>query len=75
MTQLDVEDSGEEKPRRGRCRICRHKLQDPVSQAYGIGPDCRAALGLTKGPRLIRLTRVRAGGHVPGQEDLLAGEE
>lgn len=61
--------------RRDRCRSCGHKLQDPVSLAYGIGPDCRAALGITSGPRVVRLARVRAGGNVDGQGDLLAEEE
>ncbi len=27
-----------------RCAICRRLLKDPVSVAYGIGPECRGGL-------------------------------
>lgn len=59
---------------RGRCRICRHRLRDPVSREIGIGPECRKALNLTPRRRGVRLARVRDGGDVPGQGDLLEGE-
>lgn len=33
----------------GQCFFCRRPLTDPVSQLYGIGPDCRKSLALTFG--------------------------
>ncbi|MFD9949853.1 DUF6011 domain-containing protein [Nonomuraea sp. NPDC059022] len=71
MTLLDLDPAVVgETPTTGRCRCCRHKLADPVSLAYGIGPDCRERLGITRRRRL-RLSRVRPGGDCPGQGDLL----
>lgn len=54
----------------GECRRCHRALTDPVSLGYSIGPTCRERLGIT-GRRAVRLARVRAGGEVPGQGDLL----
>ena len=34
---------------KGRCFFCTHPLTDPVSQLYGIGPDCRQSLVITFG--------------------------
>ncbi|MFD0472697.1 DUF6011 domain-containing protein [Nonomuraea thailandensis] len=44
---LDDESVVGQAPTTGRCRCCRHKLLDPVSLAYGMGPDCRKRLGTT----------------------------
>lgn len=54
----------------GECRRCHRALKDPVSLGYAIGPTCRERLGIT-GRRAVRLARVRAGGDVPGQLDVL----
>lgn len=59
---------------RGRCRICRHRLKDPVSREIGIGPECRKALNPTPRRHGVRLARIRDGGDCEGQEDLLAEE-
>lgn len=72
---LDGLDPVSDRPVRDRCRICRHRLKDPVSMQVGIGPDCRAALGITPHRQRVRLARVRDGGDVPGQGDLLDGEK
>lgn len=75
MSLLDLgDDPVSDKPVRGRCRICRHKLRDPVSREIGIGPECRKALNLTPRRRGVRLARVRDGGTCEGQEDLFAQE-
>ena len=71
---LFPEEPTSDKPVRDRCRICHHKLRDPVSMQVGIGPDCRAALGITPHRRRVRLARVRDGGACEGQEDLFAQE-
>ncbi|WP_157253180.1 DUF6011 domain-containing protein [Nonomuraea typhae] len=71
MTLLDLDPSTvEETPTVGRCRSCHHKIADPVSLAYGIGPDCRERLGISPRRRL-RLARVRPGGDCEGQTDIL----
>ena len=59
-----------ETPTTGQCRCCRRKLEDPVSLAYGIGPDCRKRLGIAPRAR-VRLARTRPGGDCEGQGDLL----
>lgn len=71
---LFPEEPTPDKPVRDRCRICRHRLRDPVSREIGIGPECRKALNLTPRRRGVRLARVRDGGDCEGQEDLLAEE-
>jgi hypothetical protein len=57
-----------------RCRRCRRELTDAESLGYSIGPVCRQRLGITSGPRVVRLARVRPCGDCDGQGDLL-GEE
>lgn len=78
MTLLDLGDADEpdlrgaedHAARTGRCRCCRHKLEDPVSLAYGIGPDCRKKLGIVS-RRPVRITGVPTGWDCEGQADLL----
>ncbi|GAA2861449.1 DUF6011 domain-containing protein [Nonomuraea rubra] len=74
MNLLDLDEpdtpAAGETPTVGRCRCCRHKLQDPVSLAYGIGPDCRKALGIVS-RKPVRITGVPTGWDVDGQTDLL----
>ncbi|MEV8638910.1 DUF6011 domain-containing protein [Streptosporangium sp. NPDC051023] len=61
-------------PRTVQCEACHRRLTDPKSIALKHGEKCAKDRGLIAGPRLVRLARVRAGGHVPGQEDLWAEE-
>ncbi|MFB4280832.1 DUF6011 domain-containing protein [Nonomuraea sp. MTCD27] len=70
MNLLDLDTAPERQATTGRCRCCRHKLLDPVSLSYGIGPDCRRKLGIT--PRKpVRIAGVPAGWEIEGQGDLL----
>ncbi|MFC4006604.1 DUF6011 domain-containing protein [Nonomuraea purpurea] len=73
MTLLDLDEPAPtvgESPTVGQCRSCHHKLQDPVSLAYGIGPDCRKKLGIV--PRQpVRITGVEMWRDCEGQTDLL----
>ena len=55
----------------GECRRCHRALTDPVSLGFSIGPTCRDRLGITSRRRAVRLARVRAGGDVEGQLDVL----
>lgn len=67
---LDLHGPEDHAARAGRCRCCRHKLLDPVSLAYGIGPDCRKRLGIA--PRKpVRITGVETWRDCEGQTDLL----
>lgn len=71
MNLLDLDEPRVgESPTQARCRCCRHKLLDPVSLAYGIGPDCRKRLGIA--PRKpVRISGVPTGWDVEGQIDML----
>lgn len=65
----------EETPCTVLCRACHRPLTTPESRARRHGEKCAKDRGLLPaGPRIVRLARVRAGGSVKGQEDLLAGE-
>ncbi|GAA0853354.1 DUF6011 domain-containing protein [Streptosporangium amethystogenes subsp. fukuiense] len=62
-------------PRPVKCGACPRMLTDPVSIARGFGPCCAKNLGLLPEQRRRGSSgRVRAGGSVEGQEDLLAEE-
>ncbi|WP_326642956.1 DUF6011 domain-containing protein [Streptosporangium sp. NBC_01755] len=66
-----------ETPRTGKCGACRKVLTDPKWIALGFGKCCAKRLGLipARRPRGVSLSaRVRAGGDVEGQGDLLAEE-
>ena len=63
-----------ETPTTGRCRCCRRGLEDPVSLAYGIGPDCRKRLGIAP-RRPVRVTGVPAWRDCEGQADLLETDD
>jgi len=54
----------------GACRCCRHALRDPVSLAYGIGPDCRKRLGIVS-RKPVRITGVEMWRDCEGQTNLL----
>ena len=45
----DAMQNGVQLKHKGRCFFCAYPLTDPVSQLYGIGPDCRQSLVITFG--------------------------
>ncbi|WP_433364186.1 hypothetical protein [Streptosporangium sp. CA-115845] len=77
MIPFPADDEAPAAPRFTRCRACRKPLKARKWQELGFGRCCARRLGLlpAAGPRLVRLARVRAGGDVEGQADLLAEEE
>lgn len=74
MIPFPADEPPDEPCTSGECRRCHRALTDPVSLGFSIGPTRRERLGITSRRRAVRLARVRAGGEVEGQGDLL-GEE
>ncbi|MER7361899.1 DUF6011 domain-containing protein [Nonomuraea wenchangensis] len=73
MNLLDLDEPGphdSEGHAEGSTRcICRRTLTDPVSVAYGMGPDCRRKRGIVP-PQRVRITGVPSWRDCEGQQDL-----
>lgn len=74
MNLLDGEepppDGSESHPEGSTRCVCKRTLTDPVSIAYGLGPDCRKRLGVVP-RRPVGVTGVPAWRDCDGQTDLL----
>ncbi|MER5420357.1 DUF6011 domain-containing protein [Streptosporangium roseum] len=70
MTLFAEEPDPPSEPRAARCRCCRRLLTADDSLGYRIGRKCREKLGITS-RKAVRPARVRSGGDVPGQTNLM----